>query len=66
MLTGYINLDGKFVNITITELRKPDDKGNTHTIYLTQNKEERAAKTPKTYIGKAKEIKFNNNDDLPI
>lgn len=73
MITGFIKAEdiqdlikqgAKFINITITELRAPDDKGNTHTIYLTQSKDDRAAKAPKKYIGKAKEITFNN--DLPI
>ena len=41
----------KYLNICITERRKPDKYGNTHTIYVSQDKEEREAKANKCYIG---------------
>lgn len=47
--------DGKkYLNICIAERREPDKHGNTHTIYVSQTKEEREAKTDKKYIGSGK------------
>lgn len=51
--------DKFYTNMVIDEMKKPDDYGNTHTVYMQQSKEERQAKTPKVYVGKAKEIVFN-------
>ena len=41
----------KYLNICIAERREPDQYDNTHTIYVSQDKEERDAKTNKCYIG---------------
>lgn len=41
----------KYLNICIAERREPDQYGNTHTIYCSQEKEEREAKADKKYIG---------------
>lgn len=41
----------KYLNICIAERREPDQYENTHTIYVSQDKEERAAKADKCYIG---------------
>lgn len=44
--------DGKkYLNICIAERRDADKHGNTHTIYVSQSKEERDAKVDKKYIG---------------
>lgn len=43
-----------YINFTISEMKQPDKWGNTHTIYLTQSKEERGSKVDRIYIGKAK------------
>ena len=50
--------------------------GDTHYVFESQSKEERDAKTPKTYLGNGKEFVFNSNgvnqttetvdDDLPF
>lgn len=41
----------KYLNICIAERREADQYGNTHTIYVSQEKEERAARAEKKYIG---------------
>ena len=41
----------KYLNICIAERREPDQYDNTHTIYVSQDKEERDAKADKKYIG---------------
>ncbi len=51
-----VGKDGrKYLSICIAERREPDTYGNTHTIYVSQTKEERNAKTDKCYIGSGKE-----------
>jgi hypothetical protein len=49
----------KYYSLVVDELRTPDKYDNTHTVYQNQSKDERAAKTPKVYIGNGKEFKFN-------
>ena len=44
----------KYLNICIAERREPDQYENTHTIYVSQTKEEREAKANKCYIGSGK------------
>lgn len=50
-----------YTNIVVDKMKQVDAYGNTHTVYMAQSKEERAAKKDKVYIGKAKEIIFENN-----
>ena len=50
------------VNITIALNDTPDQYGNNASIWISQTKEERDAKTPKIYVGNGKVI-FNS--DLP-
>lgn len=49
-----------YASIVVDNLKQPDNYGNTHTVYMSQSKEEKAAKVDKVYIGKAKEFIFNN------
>lgn len=76
---GIKNANGKkYLNAVVTELKEADKYGNTHTIYLSQSKDEREAKAAKVYIGKGKQYgngpqppKQNINtgsgaDDLPF
>jgi len=68
----------KYLDITVSNLREIDDKGNTHKVAVRQSKEERENKEAVTYLGRGKEIIFNNspekttntvadeNDDLPF
>lgn len=52
-------LGKKNIELCITELREPDKYENTHTVYVSQSKDQREAKAPKHYCGKGKEINFN-------
>lgn len=54
--------NGKVYTSIVVDTRKEvDDKGNTHTVYMNQSKEDRVAKVNKTYIGNAKEFVFEGN-----
>lgn len=58
----FVGKNGKYLNLTITELREPDQYGNTHTVYL-YNKESKQ----KNYVGKGKELIFDktkNNESF--
>ncbi|RUP37039.1 MAG: hypothetical protein EKK63_15835 [Acinetobacter sp.] len=44
-----------YINLQVSELREPDQYGNTHTVFIEQTKEEREAKAPKIYVGNGKE-----------
>lgn len=50
------------VNITISLNDAPDQYGNNASIWISQTKEERDAKTPKVYIGNGKVI---YDSDMP-
>lgn len=56
---------GKYLNITVDQLKEPDTYGNTHTVYITPTKEERTAKAAKVYLGSGKEFVFNNPPQQP-
>lgn len=43
-----------YIDLCITDRRERDFYGNDHSIYLTQTKEERYAKKPRTYVGSGK------------
>ena len=45
-----------FCNLILAERKEEDQYGNTHTVFISQTKEERDAQTPKIYIGSAKLI----------
>lgn len=46
----------KYLNIVVFENDEPDQYGNTHSVAISQTKEERAAKAKKIYIGNGKEF----------
>lgn len=48
-----------YCNITIAERKEPDKFENTHTIYVSQSKEERDKRVDKKYIGSGKEFSFS-------
>jgi hypothetical protein len=48
----------KYVNIVVDQRREKDQYDNTHTVYMSQSKEERHAKVPKKYVGNGKEYTF--------
>jgi len=51
----------KYFNFCVDSRREPDQYGQTHTMYVNQSKDERAAKQPKQYIGNGKEFVFDQN-----
>ena len=59
---------GKFLNVTITINDEVDKFGNNASIFESQSKEEREAKTPKNYLGNGKIIWTSDkkNNDLPF
>lgn len=57
----YTAQNGKqYVRLSAVELRQPDKYENTHTVYVSQTKEQREAKEAKTYVGNGKKLNFNN------
>lgn len=62
--------NGKIYIQLICDKRKEVGKfKETHTLYVSQSKEERTAKTPKVYVGSGEEYIFNEGgervDDMP-
>ena len=59
---------GQFLNVTITINDEIDKFGNNASIFESQSKEEREAKTPKNYLGNGKVIWTSDkkNNDLPF
>jgi len=58
--------NGKHYISLVVDTKKETDKfGNTHTAYISQSKEQREAKTPKSYVGNGKEFKFNLSSPTP-
>ena len=55
-----------YLNFTIVPLKEVDKFGNTHTVYVSQSKAQREAKEEKIYIGKCKEILFNDSYNPPL
>jgi len=49
----------KYLNVTVDAKKEKDNYGNTHSVYLTQSKEDRSAKANKMYVGSGKEYVFN-------
>jgi hypothetical protein len=66
--------DGKlYMNITVADRKEADQYGNTHTIFVSQTKEKREAKTDKVYVGQGRAIEFapavttpESVDDFPV
>lgn len=72
----------KYISLTIRDLQSVDAYGNTHTLFVSQTKEEREARANRTYVGRGKEVVFRaatptiedveslpaaeNLDDLPF
>lgn len=55
----------QYLNIVIAENKDVDKFGNTHTMYISQSKEERDAKTKKCYIGNLKDKDMGSAPPLP-
>jgi len=54
-----------YADFTMVPLKEADQWGKTHTVYMSQSKEEREAKENKTYVGKGKEFVFDNDKPTP-
>ena len=50
----------KYINLVCDERKEVGQYGDTHSISLSQSKEERQIKTPKVYVGSGKEFIFEN------
>ena len=63
----YVGKKGKYLPITITLNDELDQFGNQGPVVVEQTKEEREAKTPKTYLGNVKVVWTNgtNVDTAP-
>ena len=48
----------KYVNIVVDQRKEKDQYDNTHTVYMSQSKDERQSKVPKKYVGNGKEYTF--------
>lgn len=46
----------KYLNITVASRRETDQYGNTHTVFVSQTKEEREQKEERAYIGSGKAV----------
>ena len=46
----------KYTNIVVAQRKEISQYGETHTVFMSQDKEERAANTDKVYIGGGKEF----------
>ena len=64
----YVGKKGKYLPITITINDELDQFGNQGPVVVEQTKEERDAKTPKTYLGNVKVVwtDGNNVDRAPM
>ena len=61
----YVGKKGKYLPITITLNDEVDQFGNQGPVVVEQTKEERDAKTPKTYLGNVKVVWSNGNNVDP-
>ena len=52
----------EYINLVLDERREVSQFGETHTITLSQSKEEREAKTPKVFVGGGKEYVFERRE----
>ena len=55
----------KYINLVVDKRKDTGKYGETHTLYVSQSKEEREAKYDKNYVGSGKEYVYNgqqNND----
>lgn len=52
-------IKGKYLNLSVTINEKTDSYGNNVSLTLSQSKEERESKAPKTYLGNGKVVYTN-------
>jgi hypothetical protein len=61
----------KYINLCVSSLREAGKYGDTHTVFVSQTKEEREAKTPVTFVGSGKEfipqvVSVRSVEDMPV
>ena len=61
----FVGKKGKYLPITITINDELDQFGNQGPVVVEQSKEERDAKSPKTYLGNVKVVWSNGNNVSP-
>ena len=61
----FVGKKGKYLPITITINDELDQFGNQGPVVVEQSKEERDAKSPKTYLGNVKVVWSNGNNVQP-
>ena len=60
-ITTFEKNGKKYINLVVDEKKEPGQYGKTHSVYVSQSKEEREAKTAKVYVGHGKAVNFNAN-----
>ena len=60
-----IGKKGKYIPISISVNDEPDQFGNQGPVVVDQSKEEREAKTAKTYLGNCKVV-WTNGDNVAV
>ena len=56
--------DGKkYINLVVDKRKEAGKYGETHTLYVSQSKEEREAKDDKKYVGSGKEYVYNGQQN---
>ena len=61
----YVGKKGKYLPVTITLNDELDNFGNNGPIIIEQTKEEREAKSPKTYLGNVRVVWSNGTFPSP-
>jgi hypothetical protein len=54
-----------YISLVVDTKKEPDNYGNTHAVYASQTKEQRAAKTPKQFVGNGKEYTSQHSRPTP-
>lgn len=53
----------KYINLVVDKRKEAGKYGETHTLYVSQSKEEREAKEDKKYVGSGKEYVYNGQQN---
>lgn len=53
----------KYINLVVDKRKEVGKYGETHTLYVSQSKEERESKEDKKYVGSGKEYVYNGQHD---
>jgi hypothetical protein len=61
----------KYINLCVASRKEVNQYGDTHTVYVSQTKEEREANIPLTFVGAGKEfipqkITCESVNDMPV